>query len=499
MPPKNILILHTDQQRYDSLGSSGNPFALTPNLDRLAYESTVFTRHIAANPVCMPSRASLFTGLYPPGHNVYTNGIALNRREYITANSTPQWTDADIPTVPPTLADIFSRAGYDTVSFGKLHLTPNLAPPSYGYPETWEVWKSGTMEDWHGPYYGFRYVDLTQGHGEQPCEAGHYASWLQREHPDAYQRMLQNREQASLPIAGLKDLYPSAIPYELHHSAWLAEQFIDYLKTRPVRPFFAFVGFPDPHHPFTPCQETLDELGEIAVKEPADPDGEGIAGSPMRERFGMDISSFSPEERRTVARYTYAMVHQIDRAVGSILQALKDLDLWENTIIIFTSDHGDFMGDHGRLRKGSVASDALLHIPFILRVPGSKLPGRVDITMSNADVMPTLTNLVGIEPPGWMHGKDILRVLQQGELHHVYAFCANGNPLHTNYTVYDAHQRMTYYPFSEYVELFDHQEDPGEAHNLAAKQSRSVLRLMSILQERMLHYNNPILGRVGAW
>ena len=499
MSQKNILIVHTDQQRYDSLGSSGNPFAQTPNLDRLAYESTVFTRHIAANPVCMPSRASLFTGLYPPGHNVYTNGIALNRREYITANPTPQWAEADIPPVPPTMADIFARAGYDTVSFGKLHLTPNLAPPSYGYPETWELWQSGSMDDWHGPYYGFRYVDVTKGHGEQPAEAGHYAQWLQREHPETYKRMVENRETAKRPVPGLNDLYASSLPFELHHSSWLADQFIDYLQKRPVRPFFAFVGFPDPHHPFTPCQEILDELGDLSTKEPIDPDGVGIANSPLRERFGMDISNLSPQEFRIVLQYTYAMINQIDRSIGRMLKALKDHDLWDNTIIIFTSDHGDFLGDHGRLRKGTVGSNALLHIPFILRAPGAKLPSRVDIPMSNVDVMPTLTGLTGVEPPTWIHGEDILRVLRQGEIHQTYAMCANGNPENTNYTVYDAHLRMTYYPYSEYVELFDHRDDPGELNNLAAKQSRSVLRLMSILQERILHFNNPILGRTGAW
>jgi arylsulfatase A-like enzyme len=105
----------------------------------------------------------------------------------------------------------------------------------------------------------------------------------------------------------------------------------------------------------------------------------------------MDLSKFSPEERRRIIQYTYAMVYQIDRAAGRILQAIKDHDLWENTIIIFTSDHGDFLGDHGRLRKGAVGSDALLHVPFILRAPGSRLPGRVDVPMSNADVLPTLT------------------------------------------------------------------------------------------------------------
>ena len=105
----NILIIHADQQRYDSLGCTGNPYVRTPNLDRLASEGTLFTRHISSNTICMPSRASLFTGLYPPGHNVWTNGIPLNRREYSHVNQ--QSIGERVCPEPPTAADIFAGAG----------------------------------------------------------------------------------------------------------------------------------------------------------------------------------------------------------------------------------------------------------------------------------------------------------------------------------------------------------------------------------------------------
>lgn len=499
MTQKNILILHTDQQRYDSLGSNGNPFARTPNLDALAADATCFTRHIAASPICMPSRASLMTGLYPPGHNVYTNGVALNRQEYTIANPAPQWLETEIPPVPPTLADVFARAGYDTVAFGKLHLTPHLAPTSCGYPETYALWHSGELSEWRGPYYGFRQVELTLGHGGQVFETGHYALWLQREHPEAHQQLAAHSKQAARPVAGLADLYSLPAPEALLPSAWLAERFAAYLEARPLRPFFAFIGFPDPHHPFTPSQQALAEFEGMPVQEPRDADGQGLPAAPLRDRFGTDISHLSPEDKRQIIRYTYAMVAQIDRAVGRILEALKAHHLYEDTIILFTSDHGDFLGDHGRLRKGEVGSHALLHVPCILRAPGAQLPPQVSAPMSNADILPTLAALAGVEAPAWVHGKDMGRVIRQGEVHHVFAFCADGNPAHVNYTVYDPHYRMTYYPYNEYVELFDHREDPAETNNLAMSQPRTVLRLMSVLQERMLHYHNPILSRVSAW
>jgi arylsulfatase A-like enzyme len=501
--PKNVIVLHTDQQRYDSLGCMGNGYARTPNLDRLAAEGTLFTRHIVSNPVCMPSRASLMTGLYPPGHNVWTNGIPLNRKEYADANwASGSWA-IDVVPEPPTLADMFSGAGYDTVSFGKLHLTPYLAPLSYGFPEAQEAWSDDTLDDWHGSYYGFRYVDLTVGHGEGVYQTGHYNVWLERQHPDVIEQLAQSRTSRFLPVPTLRDLYALPIPSELHYSTWLAERLCDYLeKDRPPgKPFFAFVGFPDPHHPFAPCYDVVAQFEDQDIKEPYDPTGDGLKGSPALNNGGMDVAHLTLEERRTIVRYTYAMVLQIDTAVGRIVDMLKARGLWDDTIVIFTSDHGDFLGDHARLRKGIVGSDALLHVPFILHAPGTDLPNQADVAMSNCDVMPTLAALTGIEPPAWQHGKDIGSVIKEGAEHYALAFCANGNPEHTNFTVYDATHRLTYYPHADYVEFFDHRKDPGECANVAAREENKdrIAALMQVLQERLPQYHNPIVGRVGLW
>ena len=140
MNKKNVILLHTDQQRGDHLGCMGNPYIRTPNIDRLAAEGTLCTRHIVANPICSPSRASFFTGLYPPGHNVWCNGVPLNRREFNdidrrNENVAPQGSSGFDPE-PTTIADMFAAAGYDTASFGKLHLTPYLAPENRGFPES---------------------------------------------------------------------------------------------------------------------------------------------------------------------------------------------------------------------------------------------------------------------------------------------------------------------------------------------------------------------------
>ncbi|MBU0608604.1 MAG: sulfatase-like hydrolase/transferase [Armatimonadetes bacterium] len=257
--PQNVILLHTDQQRYDSLGCTGNALARTPHLDALAAGGTMFTRHFTANPICSPSRASLLTGLYPPGHNLWCNGVALNRREFANFDTRSEGERSQtggggfVPE-PPTMADMFAAAGYDTASFGKLHLTPYLSPPSWRYPETTANWQQGLFDDWSGPYYGFQHCELTLGHGEGACHAGHYGNWLRAEHPEAYARL---QEQQPRPFPEIGDMYVSTLPFELHHSHWLADRLVSYLRGHDLNdaPFFAFVGFPDPHHPFAPCAD----------------------------------------------------------------------------------------------------------------------------------------------------------------------------------------------------------------------------------------------------
>ena len=501
MQKKNVIILHTDQQRYDSLGCTGNRYARTPNLDALAAEGTLCTRHISASPICMPSRSSLMTGLYPPAHNVWTNGVPLNRHEYANVHWAPERWAIDVVPEPPTLADVFAGAGYDTASFGKLHLTPNLAPASYGFPEAESTWQKEGFEEWHGPYFGFRHVDLTIGHGDHACHTGHYGSWLRDQHPELVQRLKEGQGFGRSLAPNVGDLYTVPMGVDRHHTGWLAERLCSYLERERPRdqPFFAFVGFPDPHHPFAPCEHVADQFSDIAVKEPSDRDGEGMMGVPAKEIAGTDISHLPPEELRAVLRYTYAMVYQIDLAVGRIIETLKTQGLWDDTIIVFTSDHGDFLGDHGRLRKGIVGSDALLHVPFLLRAPGLDLPRRIDTPMSNCDVMPTLAALTGIETPALCHGQDVLT--QTSNDAYALAFCANGNPEHTNVTVYDHTHRLTCYPHSGFKQLFDHREDPGECVNIAEREEnqRRISLLTEVLRERLLHFYRPTVGRVCLW
>lgn len=512
----NILILHTDQQRYDSLGCTGNPFAVTPHIDSLAADGTLFHRHIVSNTVCMPSRSSLLTGLYPPGHNVWSNGVALPRRNHVPGfcDIYRNTGEESVFSQVPTIADVFASAGYDTAAFGKLHLTPFLSESSTGYGESYKVWETGDLDAWYGPYYGFQHVELVSGHGDgSKCSAGHYGKWMRQEHPDLVDRIIKGGIEPRHPDLKAYGLNPSPIPHALHNSTWLASRFKNYIEenNREGSPFLAFIGFPDPHHPFSPSFDIAERFESCDVKEPVDPECLAAQSSSIISRFvrdtpGLSIKELSPEQRRQFIRYTQAMIYQIDCAVGSIIQTLKDKELWDNTVIVFTSDHGDFLGDHALLRKDMMASDSLLRVPFILRAPGIGLPPAVSTPMSNCDVLPTLVKIAGIDAAGDavnnFHGKDVIEIVRNEEDHIALSFCYNAinnnaNRRLDNFSAYTRDLRFTLYPYIGVSELYNHQGDPAEITNLAddAVFKAAVDELTRIVCEKNLSYSLPLLKR----
>ena len=501
----NVLLILTDQQRYDSLGCNGNPYARTPNIDALAKQGTVFSWHISSNPVCMPSRASLFTGLLPSGHGVWNNGTPLNRTDDFgpaECCEVPGTKDCPVA-VPETMADMFSEAGYDTAAFGKLHLTPNLADRAYGFGESWDLMDEGVISKWHGPYYGFQHVELTRGHGEDPCRGGPYADWLREQMPNLDEVVPGPAGgKKDYPVPGRHDLYPSAVHSELHNSEWLAGRFADYIEERDTdQPFFCCVGFPDPHHPFTPPHDIARMFEDSDVPEPSDPEGSWWKGNPFEKDLAgyPCIQHLTVEQRRVIQRYYQAMVYNLDLAVGQMIDALQAQGLWEDTIVIFTSDHGEYLGDHGLVYKSPTGVDSLLHVPFVLRAPGADLPEVVDTPMSNCDVIPTLASLCGIEAPPNIDGVDLLPVVRNGGEHCAYAQCYDADRTRNNTTVYTDRYRFTWYPGSQHAELYDHKIDPGETENVAGKNPDLVEAFKRHIERQTLESTNLIVHRLAPW
>lgn len=496
MKKPNILWICTDQQRFDSLGCNGNPYAVTPHLDALAAEGASCSRFITAHPICMPSRASFFTGALPTRHGVHSNGVPLANRAYVPAAPAS-------PYAPPreshikTLPEILSENGYHTRSVGKLHLTPTQAAPELGHPENHWLWEQGKFDDWHGPYYGFDRVEMTLHHGEAGVH-GHYRNWLRAQAPEVEAAL--SEPVTDRPLPGIGDLYRGRIPEEFHPSTWIGNQASAFFESEAAkeRPFFMWMSFPDPHHPFTPPASLADEFDTHGYLEPSTSEAD-LADKPSAwPKEGMPEVTGNPEAIPKIRRYTDAQIHLIDRAVGQAVEALKKNGLWENTVILYTSDHGDFLGDFGRLRKCGLPCNALNRVPLLLRDPTGRIQLPAKAPVSGVDLFPTLLDLAGVDVPENIDGSSLLRgdpgrraLIQSG----------GGDPEHRNLTIYNEKYRLTWFPQTGEWEAYDHDIDSDERKNCFEefRRTETFRMLKNELLERNARAIDPQFGRFSCW
>ncbi len=468
----NILFIITDQERYDSLGCCGNPFAKTPNIDALAKQGTIFENCITASSICQPSRASVLTGLHASVHGVWTNGVALPRATDVkisesSKNAFPgKWVASNIT----TFADIFKNAGYNTKAVGKLHFTPYASHPDSGFMECEKRWQENPeqMEKWHGPYYGFDDVNITTGHGE--FIGGHYGLWLKKNHPDIWKKIRDDAKIRIPEFPECKMLYPSVIPKELHNSSWIGDVACEKIKENEnsENPFLMWVGFPDPHSPFVPPKELADEFKNSETLTPP------LSAGNLKDRpeafknlaKKRDAENSNPKLFKRARQYTNAMMKLIDENVGKMIDTLKETGQWENTIVIFTSDHGDFLGDFGMHGKCVPCCKSLNHVPFILKTPERILPERVSKTISNVDILPTICELAGLEIPKLVHGESVISVEKYGRKFPVIVQHYTPKPERHNISIYDDRYRLTWYPQTNEFEFYDHKTDPFESTNI---------------------------------
>ncbi|WP_234496519.1 sulfatase [Vibrio maritimus] len=488
---KHIIILHTDQQRYDSLGCNGNAHARTTNIDALASEGCNFSRHISTNPACMPSRSSLMTGLYVPGHGVSSNGIPLWRRDNGCEDKnnviSQRLFGVDVQDKIPTIADILTDNGYETALFGKMHVEPMLADPSYGYYDSYATWEKEEAEYDERPYYGFKTKKLILGHGEAPCgyNRGHYGRWLHKQHPELLKQVFPGEDINTKEGSISDDIYASKLPEELHNSMWLADEVCQHLEKLQDndKPNFIFVGYPDPHHPFTPPESLAAEFHDIPVPDFAR--REDIVGKkPDAVEQTMQNFSAEREDLEKAYRYTTASVKLIDKSIGKIVEKTKELGIYDDTIIVFTSDHGDFLGDLDMICKYDVAFNNLLHLPFVLKpATGLELPDECHHPMSNADVVPTLLSLVGVEVPTYVQGINIFG--EGAENNTPMTTCYTAREENRNISLFDQNYRYTYYLDTGEEELYDHRTDKKELVNLAVKSDPIVKAICADLKARL--------------
>jgi len=452
---KNVVIFYSDQQRGDSLGCMGNALARTPNLDALARRGVLYRRHHATNPVCMPSRASFHTGRYPQAHRVIDNGIFL-------------------PADQVTLAETFRRAGYRTVSYGKLHFQTFARYEGDQSMESLDRWGRGELDGWNGPYYGFEEVGLTVAHGEG-C-GGHYGRWRERNFPGL--KLGPDHAQGGEVFKQFA-CYKSNLPLEAHHSTWVADRAVEFLDRRQPddRPFLLHVSFPDPHHPFTPPAPYHSMFDDVEFPPPHAVPGENDT-KPTPYRLTMTRQIFPTDggakrhadlpgrAYQRVVAHTYGMVSLIDASVGRVIAKLKERGLLDRTVIVFSSDHGDFLGDHFLLHKGQLPCRSLLHIPLIVADPDVR-PGVCDAVCGNVDVMPTLLASCRLEIPETVQGMVLPSPGEPPRRDDAFeAGWSKASYEYHHFTLYTEDWRLSVFPNLREGEMYDLKADPHEHRNL---------------------------------
>ncbi len=483
----NVIVIMSDQQRADSLGCLGNRIARTPNLDALASRGAVLQRHFAANQICSPSRATLFSGYYARHHGLTHNGIAL-------------------PEDLKLLTHDLKAANYRTHGVGKFHFQPILAPAEYAMPDSNAFWSHPMSQRWRGPFYGFDTVDIVIGESAVAAQAGHYAAWLARTEPKSIDLYLPENALGLRPN-DLDEVWKCAVPEALHYNSWIADRACDFLSEVNGR-FFLFVSFPDPHHPFSPPAPWCDLFDPAGMLMPDVVPGEldvmpsyvrdtGIdeaescedeksylqylldPGPPREQGFMQATTSLSEQTIRQIIAHTYGMVSMIDCCVGRIIATLTTRGLADDTIILFTSDHGELLGDHGLIRKGAVSYRQLLQVPMIIAGPSIAPGPRVQLT-SHVDVRATvldLLNVSGNRGDGLSFAPLLRQPTMEGRSKLYAEFHPRTVPDLYNQTLINGNWRLTIYPGRlDWGELFDWQNDPGEHKNLYFHSAYASLR-----------------------
>jgi uncharacterized sulfatase len=462
----NILLITSDQQHWNTLGVD-NPEVKTPNLDRLAGEGMLFERAYCPNPTCTPTRASLLTGQWPSQHGAYSLGTKLQEDR-------------------PTMNDAWRAAGYRTGLVGKAHFQPlhgtEEFPSIEAYPvlQDLEFWKS-----FRGPFYGFDDFELARNHTDEAHVGQHYALWME-------EKGLTNwRDYFSKPT-GTQDpqTHRWNLPEEYHYNAWIAERTDHYLSRykEAEQPFFLWASFFDPHPSYL-VPEPWDRMYDPeTLTIPEGREGEFANGSPFQklaidpegsfEKYGIEgkwmhgVQNHLHEKAelaKDIAVY-YGMVSCLDKYVGRILDRLEELGLAEDTLVVFTSDHGHYYGHHGLIAKGPFHFDDGVRVPMIVRWPGQvEARARSRALQSLVDLPVTFLEAAGIEKPHQMTG-----------INQLDCWTGGGRAVRDHTLVEDNHEpgmaelktyiddryKITVYRAFDCGELYDLQEDPGEFRNL---------------------------------
>ena len=450
MARTNLLFITTDQQRWDSLPCYGLEFIHTPNIDRLARDGTVFERCYTAAPLCVPCRGAWMSGQWPS-----TTGVMGNS----------DWFD-DSSCWPARLG----AAGYRTVAIGKMHFNPWDHPGGFR--------ERIIAEDKRHTYLPDDHVQYLKAHGMErahPTQNPGYFEWL------------------AAPVTPLERRF--------HVDGFVGDRAAEWLETQGDEPFAAWVSFPGPHDPYDPPEELAAMYYDAPIPEPVG-SAEELATKPRAQRgrnhgsvdnsmYRMDPSVATAEQIRRWRAHYYANITLIDEGVGKMLAALEEAGVLDDTLIVFTSDHGDALGDHGLTYKGFFY-ESMARVPLIVRgpagpngrdgpraQPGARCPGLV----SALDLVPLFYQVCRAPEPEGLQGHSILPMLTDGGVSIRDAvFSENGGRA----MVCDGQWKYVHYESGE-GELYDLAEDPDELVNRCGDEGSA--EMVSQLRARLVEHS----------
>ena len=466
MPKRpNILWYCTDQQRFDTIAALGNTHIHTPNLDRFLGEAAVFTHAYCQSPICTPSRASFLTGMYPSAVGVNGNGFETFPRHYQDR----------------LLSKVLYAAGYDCGLVGKLHLASAFlrreerVDDGYSYFQYSHDHKGGNER-------GNEYVEWLKGQGIDPD------SILQRRgvHSTADYRQAQDDP----TFGGFRE--PTAardtVPPRLHQTHWCTEKAIEFIQRNrePEMPWFLSVNPFDPHPPFDAPWEYYRRYDAAALP------GAHFMGGDLahQQRLAAAGIDFQTEPRhpdalrhKALKASYYAMIEFLDEEFGRLLDYLERTGQRENTIIIFMSDHGEMLGDHGLLLKGCRFYEGLTRVPLMISWRGVIAPQITDALTELVDIAPTLYGLLGMPLPPWLQGISAAGWLRadepqpQREFVRCEHYAATNLADETHATMYrDRRWKLVVYHQKAICELYDLQADPWEHNDLSERPEHAALK-----------------------
>ena len=432
----NIVFIITDQQRYDTIAALGFDHMITPNLDKLAARGTTFENMYITSPSCAPSRASLFSGTYP-----HTNGVFRN----------------DEPWQYCWVADL-ANAGYRTVNVGKMHTMP--VEGAFGFHERHVTENKDRdhpnlpfyLDNWDKAYFRAGLEKPSRVTGRRTEDYGDkLGAWVweheEKLHPDVFTGQM---------------------------AKWWLDRYTG------DGPYFLQVGLPGPHPPYDPTQEYLDKYDGRNLPQviPPDIDTQPSALKDLREfMLGEDadgvvhLANPTAEQSQRQRAHYYANVTMIDHQVGEIIDALEQRGDLDNTIIVFTSDHGDALGDHGHSQKWNMYQSTV-QVPAIVAGPGIPAGRKIADNVALFDFAPTMLDWAGIAVPGWMEATSLSPYFSDApapKRRTVFAEHSNdalltGTRLVT--MVLEDRTKLVHFIDSEDGQLFDLEADPTEQVNL---------------------------------